>query len=173
MSLATVQRTSKGARWVSGLASGESAERWREQQQNSGKEGTTTLSGTKVRGKFRANSRNQQAGETWYDARHLGDGGPNPNTAWSNRVSVSLVNRACHLRVRVGGSCRAGLETGLVVPVTVTEGVRARKFLVKAPQAACKSERCGGFASAPESGFCPWRRSKRCIEIFSCEAGKR
>lgn len=115
MSLATVQRTSKGARWVSGLASGEYAERWREQQVNSGKEGTTTVNRTKVRGKFIANSRNQQAGETRDDIRHLGDGGPNPNPVWFDRVLASQVNRECHFRVRVGGSYRAGMETSLMV----------------------------------------------------------
>lgn len=47
------------------------------------------MSGTKVRGKHRVNSRNLQAGETRYDARHLGDGELDPNPDQFDRVWTS------------------------------------------------------------------------------------
>lgn len=40
-------------------------------------------------GEDQVNSRNLQAGETRYDARHLGDGELDPNPVWSDRVWAS------------------------------------------------------------------------------------
>lgn len=47
------------------------------------------MSGTKVRGKHVVNSRNLQAGETRYDARHLGDGELDLNPDQFDRVWTS------------------------------------------------------------------------------------
>jgi hypothetical protein len=112
------------------------------------------LSGTKVRGKVKANSRNQQAGETRHDARHLGVAGLDPNPIWFGRVLVSLVNRACHSRVRVGGSCRAGTGNWFGGARDATEDVRARRFLVKAPPAVRKkTSSAGGSHQLPSQGL--------------------
>jgi hypothetical protein len=103
---------------VASLATGETAEVvGASKQRNSGEEGVTTSNGTRYGGSWRP------IRETYRLAKHdtmkgtLAFGGLCPNPAQSDRVSTPLVNCACHFRVRVSGSCQAGMETGLMVPV--------------------------------------------------------
>jgi hypothetical protein len=129
--------------------------------------------GTKVRGKLQVNSRNLQAGETRYDARHLGDGEPDPNPVWFDCVWASTGEP----RMPPAGARKRKLpswkEAGSVVSVMrqkVSElgGPWSRLLKLLSMEAAT-----GGQHQLLGYGLCLWLRSERCIKLPSSEVGTR